>query len=113
MAVSPLPDDGRLLGSSPGDQSARSGEQIVLGGEYDCAMADDLAADLARAASGHDAAVVVDASAVTFMDASALRVLVKTKMDLASQGRSFLLRDPASCVKRLLEICKLEELIGC
>jgi anti-anti-sigma factor len=49
-------------------------------------------------------AVVVDLSAVTFMDASGLGVLVGAARSARNEGRDLVLRDPSSSALRVLQV---------
>jgi len=78
---------------------------ITLTGEHDIAT---LAADnelfaIAIASSGAD--VVVDLSAVTFMSAATVDLIVRNRRLLASRERSLTLRSPSNPAKLVLDLC--------
>lgn len=80
----------------------------VLTGEIDLASIDALEA--AIAATEQDAAgtdVVLDMSAVTFLDSSGLRVLVTAHDRLHTAARRLVIRRPPAPVLRVLEITGL------
>jgi anti-anti-sigma factor len=84
---------------------------VSLAGEHDLATAPAIAGALAEARKAGDADVVVDLSAVTFLDASTLRVFVAARNDLHEQSRELLLRSPTRSTHRLLELCGLTGLL--
>ena len=72
---------------------------VTVAGEIDIASASELASAMQTAASAAVGPIIVDASAVTFVDATGLRALV------ASDGRTPIrFRDPSPAVQRLLAI---------
>ena len=85
--------------------------QIVvrLRGEHDISNAAALREILAEATSRSDRNVVLDLSAVTFMGAATLSVLIWARELLAEQSRCWVLRSPSQCVRRLFEVCGLAE----
>jgi anti-anti-sigma regulatory factor len=54
---------------------------------------------------------VVDLSAVSFMDAATISVIIRAIGVLRGHARSLCLRDPSSCARLILGICALESLI--
>lgn len=76
-----------------------SGLSVV--GEIDAHTAPTLAAAIADCDQD---TVVVDMSAVEFVDSSGLRVLIEAHQTADEAGRSFQLSNPSSTVSRLLEI---------
>lgn len=59
----------------------------------------------------HQRHVVVDMSAVAFMDSTGLSIIIRQSMRKRDAGGSLLLRNPAPTVRRLLEFCCLDHLI--
>lgn len=84
---------------------------VVLQGEQDRSTVTELSATLARAIQFGDREVVVDMSAVSFVDAAALKVIVRADMFLRDRSRSLTVRSPSRCVQRLLELCGQAALI--
>jgi anti-sigma B factor antagonist len=76
------------------------GELIWLEGEIDMASADQLRSVLMEHRTGP---LILDASNLTFMDSSGLKVLVEAAASRNGSG-SLVLRRPSSSVRRLLEI---------
>jgi len=74
----------------------------VLKGELDMATADDLS-QLLRAATANGEPVVLDLSAVTFMDSSGLRALLEGA-ELSRGSGSLVIARPSAQVRRLLDI---------
>lgn len=75
----------------------------------DLATAPEFEADLARAEEGSE--VLVDCSAVEFMDSTGLRVLIAARNRLEEGGGSLAVLNPSRPVKRLLQITDMEGLI--
>lgn len=74
---------------------------LSVGGEIDAHTAPDLASAIAEC---DQSTVVVDMSAVDFVDSSGLRVLIEAHQVADQAGRSLKLSNPSSAVSRLLEI---------
>jgi anti-sigma B factor antagonist len=79
------------------------GEQIVahVTGEIDIATCERLR-DAIEPHLGTGQRLVLDLSAVTFMDSSCLGVLEQARTTLTSDGGSLILRNPSSVATRLL-----------
>jgi anti-anti-sigma factor len=77
-------------------------EGYQLEGELDMATADRLA-DVLRAALEEARHIVLDFSAVSFMDSSGLRVLLEAAGKQNGTG-PLVVRDPSSQVRRVLDI---------
>lgn len=81
-----------------------------LWGEHDLATADRLAEFLvAESADGDD--LVVDLSAISFMDASTISVLVRARARMAEQSRVLTVRSPSTLMERVFGCCGLDDLI--
>lgn len=78
-------------------------------GEIDIATADELSAALDDVAA--EERVVVDLSAVDFMDSSGLAVLLRQSMRRRDAGGALQIRRPSESVGRLLTFCCLEHLL--
>ncbi len=79
---------------------------IYVAGEIDIATAPQLQRALDEAIEASDDPVVVDLSAVEFMDGSGLRVLLSTVR--RARARKFGVASPSAAVRRLLEITGIE-----
>lgn len=84
---------------------------VWVRGEQDLATRVSLTLVIARAARLDDVPVLVDLSAVTFMDASTVGAIVGSRNRLASRGQSLELRAPSAPARRILELCGLTDLI--
>jgi anti-sigma B factor antagonist len=98
-----------------GITASANGALVTVCGEVDLLTAPRLGRALEAAATtrlrcGHHR-VVLDVSAVTFMDASGLRVLVSAMRRLTSSGGSLTLRCPTPEVRRLLSITGLTDFL--
>ncbi len=80
---------------------------IVLSGEVDAETAPQVAERLGECAP--DSQVRLDVSAVTFMDSSALRVLVAQHHRLEAAGGRLEIVQPSRPVTRLFEITSLND----
>jgi anti-anti-sigma factor len=84
---------------------------VWLGGEQDASTAAGLTGSLASAIAVGEGDVVVDLSAVRFMDAAIVTVLVTCKKLLSVQSRRLTLRAPSRNAQRILDLCGLVELL--
>jgi anti-sigma B factor antagonist len=101
-------EDGRLA-----VRVEQDGEELLVRafGELDVSNAKTLEGELRRAIGGDDPGVVLDLSAVTFIDSTGLRaLLLMAKHSLRNGGRLCLLRgsDP---VDRAIEVGGVERLL--
>lgn len=95
--------DGPL--SLPGDGSVRDNgaSRLKLTSEVDMAAAPGLRAELGYVVESSGADVVVDLADVTFMDSTALSVLIEMRGRLASAARRLRLERVPRAVRRLLD----------
>jgi anti-sigma B factor antagonist len=80
-------------------------EVIIVTGDLDAHTAPRLAAAIAEAPGGPEDPVVLDLSAVGFVDSSGLRSMIQAR----AGGRRVHLRSPGRATLRLLEITGLED----
>jgi anti-sigma B factor antagonist len=80
---------------------------VIATGEIDLAVREELREVLAPLAG----VVTIDLSDVTFVDSSAIGVLVSAHKRLAEQGGSLRLRNPRDMPRRALEIVGLADWI--
>jgi anti-anti-sigma factor len=83
---------------------------ISVAGEIDMVTCGDLR-DAIEPHLGPRQMIVLDLSAVTFMDSSCLGVLVKANGHLTSDGGSLALRNPSTAARRLLSAANVEHLL--
>ena len=83
---------------------------VWLRGEHDIATTVELSETMARAIALDEPGVVVDLSGVHFMGAATVGVIVRAREFLHRQERSFEVRDPSMCAKRILGLCGLDGL---
>ena len=84
---------------------------IVLAGEIDIATAGDVEQELLQAeASGADQ-IVLDLSGVTFMDSTAIRLLLAADMCSRANGSRLSLLRPAGIVMRVLRIAGVDDVL--
>jgi anti-anti-sigma factor len=110
-ATKPSPSTDAFLGVSA--IAGRDADRTVvwLSGEHDIATDGALRETLAQAIALDDADLVVDLSAVQFMGASTVAVLVRARARLRRQSRSLELRSPSRCARRILGLCGQADLI--
>ena len=82
---------------------------ITLSGALDLAAQRRLTADLSEAVGDRSRELVIDLRAVTFIDSSALGVLVHAHQQLQRQGRAMACVLSDGPVRRLLEVTRMEE----
>jgi anti-sigma B factor antagonist len=83
---------------------------VALRGEFDVATADlDRLAELVQQS---DSSVVVDLDAVTFVDSTALGLLVGFQKLVNQRGLAFAIRRPTRRVEQLLAITGLDRVLG-
>ena len=86
----------------------RDGAVVVrLGGELDLYNADEVRSALTDAIDSGIARIVVDMSAVEFVDSTALGVLIEARKSLENR-RAFLLAQPGLETRRALEVSGLD-----
>jgi len=85
---------------------------IWLRGEHDIATDGTLRRVLTRAIALNNAAIVLDLSKVELMSASTLDVIVKAQVFLQQQSRSLTMRSPSPQVRRIIQICGLDNLLS-
>jgi anti-sigma B factor antagonist len=86
----------------------RASALVAVRGDLDVATAPTLRTALAEASSATHA-LVVDVSGVTFMDASALGVLIGAARGARDRGHKVVLRGPSANTLRLLQVTGLLE----
>jgi anti-anti-sigma factor len=114
MVLTNVPSLGQatpLVSSVP--RVAREGNRTVvwLSGEYDIANMTALADELAAAIGLDNADLVVDMTEVQFIDVATIGVLVRAHSFLLRRSHRLTLRNPAKCVRRVIDILGLAQLI--
>lgn len=84
---------------------------VRLRGEHDISTVVALSVELARAIALDDADIVVDLRDVQFMDASTVGVIIGAREFLHHRGRSLTIRSLSSFARRLIDVCRLDELV--
>lgn len=84
---------------------------VWLRGEHDVATKVSLVAAITGAVESDDADLLVDLSAVTFMDASTVGAIVTSRRLLRSRLLSLEVRAPSPTARRLLDLCGLVSLV--
>lgn len=82
---------------------------LVVRGELDTVVRDEFTVAVAEAlAAAPDPPLVVDLAGVTFMDSSALAVLIGA----TNEGHQIVVRDASASARRVLEATGLTEVLG-
>lgn len=82
---------------------------VSLGGELDLATVWQLRVALEAVVAERPQHLVLELTAVTFVDVTGLAVLVRTQQELASAGRVLTLRHPSRMLRRLLTVLDLTD----
>jgi anti-anti-sigma factor len=85
---------------------------ISLSGELDIASAPELARVFASLASSDVRAVVVDLSALTFIDSTGISVLATAARETQARAGELIVAAPTSDVRRLFEIVRFSEIVS-
>jgi anti-sigma B factor antagonist len=88
------------------DRSADSIPVVAARGELDAFAAPDLRAALAEL--GHETKVVVDLDAVSFLDSTALGVVVRAVREVEERGGRVRVVLPSGSARRIFEITTLD-----
>lgn len=99
------------LRDPPNAEARREVRVVAMRGDYDLSNIDSLCKMLSAAIAVDDADLVIDASEVTFLGAATLNVLIRARIFLSDYRRSLIVRSPSPCVRRIFDICGLDELI--
>ena len=86
--------------------------RIYLRGEIDIASVSNLQSDLDRASSASSAHLILDCTYLSYIDSSAVEVLVNLRDALADQKRRVQLVNVPRAHRRLLELLGLTDLLG-
>lgn len=81
-----------------------------LWGEHDIATADGLTEFLAKATT-HAEDLVVDLSAVRFMDATTIAAIVQARSQMAERSQVLTVRSPSPLIELVFGICGLDALV--
>ena len=95
-------------GSARGDADCTV---VWVRGDHDLTTKVSLSVAVARAAKRDDAPILIDLSAVTFMDASTVAAIVGSRNRLRSRAQSLEVRAPSLPALRVLEQCGLAHLV--
>lgn len=81
---------------------------VVVSGEIDAHSVASLADHLSDC-TAVDRDIVIDMSAVTFIDSSGLRMLIELRQRIEAAPHDVVLRSPSTSVLRLLEVAGLDD----
>ncbi|MCU1354483.1 MAG: anti-sigma-factor antagonist [Acidimicrobiales bacterium] len=104
---------GSALHSGPAPVVSRDGESVVvwLAGEQDLSTRYVLADTLAREIFANESDMIIDLSGVTFIDASAIGVLIGARNVMIRRSRRVVLRAPSTAAVTILKACGLDDLL--
>lgn len=86
---------------------------LTVHGDIDLAVAPSLRQGLTRACLDRSGTLILDMRDVTFMDSTALSILIETQASLQAAGRGLRLVCGDGVVTRLLSLAGLEEMFPC
>jgi anti-anti-sigma factor len=101
----------RLRGPPSGAGTGLDPTVASLRGEHDLCSVPALCETLAEAIADGGADLILDLSAVEFLDASTVRVIAAAREFLGARSRSLVLRAPSSCAQRVIDLCGLSSLV--
>ena len=84
---------------------------VALRGEIDRMTAEGIAG-AASLAQDARCDLVLDLSAVTFMDSQGVNALIKANQSMAAAGSVLTVHDPSAAVRRVIEVTGLSEYLG-
>ncbi len=84
---------------------------VVLSGEVDATNSEELYNILESVVLRHPRLLVVDLSALSFMDSTGLRMLLRSSRELDQQGGVLGLAAPQVSVARVLQLTRADQLI--
>ena len=84
--------------------------RYVLRGEIDLAVCDALRRDLEAVVATPDTHLLIDASAVTFIDSSGIGVIIDTHLALEADGRHMLIVNMPPAVRKPFELLGVDHL---
>jgi anti-sigma B factor antagonist len=95
-------------------ENREDGAQVLeLSGELDAASAPALRERLAEVATRGGGPLVIDLTSLRFIDSTGLSVLLNARRRLTRRGRDFGVVCPSGHVRRILEVTKLLDTLGC
>jgi stage II sporulation protein AA (anti-sigma F factor antagonist) len=92
-------------------ESVTGGAVLTVAGEIDADTAGILTSALAEAGASGPPAVVVDFTAVTFMDSSGINTLLHAHHDLAARGARLAVAGVPASVLRILGLTGVDQVI--
>jgi anti-anti-sigma factor len=84
---------------------------MFLRGEIDLVNVDDRVAAIRASASSGSGDVIIDCMDLLFIDAAGIGGLVRANNELRAQGRYLRLINPAPLLRRVLDVCNLNDLL--
>jgi anti-anti-sigma factor len=85
---------------------------IILVGEFDMTGAELFWGTFSEVVGTRPRSVAVEARGLTFIDSSGLMALVRARDAAAEAGATFRVRKPSPALRRIVELCGLEELLS-
>jgi anti-anti-sigma factor len=85
---------------------------IVLVGEFDMTSVQVFWAHVSAAVEARPVSVTVEARGLTFVDSSGLMALARARDAATDAGATFRVREPSPPLRRIAELCGLEDLLS-
>jgi anti-sigma B factor antagonist len=108
VAQSQSIDLGGLTLRTTGEGDAQT---VVLAGEMDLANSPGVERELKRVETSEPSVLVIDLSALGFVDSSGVRVLIDAHARAAEDGRRLVIRRPPGRIMRILSLGHIDELL--
>ena len=89
-----------------------TGAAIILVGEFDMTGVEPFWGAVSEVLGTCPRSVAVEARGLTFIDSSGLMALVRARDAAAEAGATFRVREPSPALRRIVELCGLEELLS-
>lgn len=85
--------------------------RVALTGEFDLSVVPRVEDEIARVEADEPPVLVLDLSALTFMDSSGLRVVVSADQRAKRNGRRFVVVNGPDAIRRVFEITKVDDVV--
>jgi anti-anti-sigma factor len=87
------------------------GPIIIVVGQFDMSGTEVFWAHVSQAVEARPVSITVEARGLTFIDSSGLAALVRAREAATEAGVTFRVSEPSPLLRRIAEICGLEDLL--
>jgi anti-anti-sigma factor len=106
--VEPLPKDVLYVET----RQDGAGPVIIVVGEFDMTGTEVFWAHVSEAVEARPVSITVEARGLTFVDSSGLMALARARDAATEAGVTFRISEPSPPLRRIAEICGLEDLLS-